>query len=157
MNFVLFSCLLTSAVFGIPVPEDIAMLTIAIQVKCGALSFYTAFCICWATLVFSDTIQFVFGKFLGKRVLDFLIKKRLLNDKRREKIEIRLNRWGVFACFVARFIPGGRIPVFVLAGNIGINLLTFLIVDVISSAIIVLFWLLSGNYIYDLVKFSIHF
>lgn len=157
MSFVLFSFLLTAIILGIPVPEDIAMLTIAIQVKRGVLSFPIAFGVCWVMIVFADSLQFILGKILGKRFLDFLKKKGLLNDVRRANIERRLSRWGVLACFVARFIPGGRIPVFVLAGNIGINLLTFLIVDIISSAIIVLFWLLSGNYIYGLLTFSIPF
>ncbi len=157
MSFVLFSFLLTAAVFGIPVPEDIAMLTIAIQVKRGVLSFPIAMGVCWIVLVFADSLQFMLGKFLGKRFLDFLTKKKLLNDGRLAKIERRLNRWGILACFVARFIPGGRTPVFVLAGNIGISLPAFLMVDIISTVIIVSFWLLNGNYIYDLIRLYFHF
>ncbi|MBH2005558.1 MAG: VTT domain-containing protein, partial [Sphingobacteriia bacterium] len=118
MSIVLFFTLLTAAVFGIPVPEDVAMLTIAIQVKRGVLSFPIAFGVCWVVLVFADSLQFMLGKFFGKRILDFLKKRGLLKDERRATIERRLSRWGIFACFVARFIPGGRVPVFVLAGNI---------------------------------------
>jgi len=78
MSIVLFSFLLTAAVFGIPVPEDVAMLTIAIQVKRGVLSFPVAFGICWIVLVFADSLQFILGKIFGKRILDFLKKKRTI-------------------------------------------------------------------------------
>lgn len=157
MNTMMFFFILTAAVIGIPVPEDVALLTIAIQIERGIISLPIAVGVCWGVLVFSDTLQFTIGKMFGKPIVAFLKKKGRLNDKRKTKLEEQLSRWGIIACFIARFIPGGRIPMFVLAGNSGINLFAFLMVDIVSTAISVSFWLLGGHYIYDLIKIYFHF
>lgn len=65
MNTMMFFFILTAAVIGIPVPEDVALLTIAIQIERGIISLPIAVGVCWGVLVFSDTLQFTIGKMFG--------------------------------------------------------------------------------------------
>lgn len=140
-----------SCAFAMPIPEDVALFSAALLVTKGTIPTPLVFLVAWSAIVIGDSTSFWTGRVFGARVFDYKWVRRIITSGKREEVEDRLRRWGPYACFAARFIPGARIPMYVIAGVSGLRPSLFLGLNSLAAAVSVSFWLFVGHHLIGLV------
>jgi len=95
-------------------------------------------------VVTGDTCLFLAGRFWGQRLLrNSWVKRRLLPPDRQERIERNFERYGIWILLGARFMPGFRSPIFIMAGMHRLSITKFVIADGLYAipGVSMLFWL----------------
>ena len=141
-----------SCAFAMPIPEDVALFSAGLLVSKGTLPTPLVFLVAWSAIVIGDSTSFLIGQVFGVRVFEFKWARRIVTSEKREAIEGRLRRWGPYACFAARFIPGARIPMYVIAGVSGVRPFLFLGLNSLAAAVSVSFWLFVGHHLSRLAE-----
>lgn len=133
--------------FGIPVSEDVALFSAGLLVSAGNHEASVIFVVAWTAIAFGDISQFMIGRMFGPRVFEHSWTQRLISPERRAAMERKLRQWGPLACFGARFLPGARVPMYLVAGASGVRPLLFLGLDGVAAAVSTTFWLCAGYHI----------
>lgn len=100
--------------------------------------------LCIAGAVLSDTIIFLAGRRWGRRMLQSRwVQRWLLPPEKAAKIEANFQKHGILILLGARFTPGVRSPVFLMAGVLRMPIQRFLLADALYAVpgINLLFWL----------------
>jgi membrane-associated protein len=120
--------------FGIPVPNEVTILTGGILVDNGVLNFWITYGCILLGLLLAVTVGYLLGKFVGSKVLAVVNKK-----KRGYRHLIRAqqiyNKYGDIALCLGLFIPVVRYLMPVLAGTSGVRYKKFAMLTY-STAII---------------------
>lgn len=138
---VLFACGL-----GLPIPEDITLIIAGILSSIGTISFTGAMLAGFFGVLIGDSLLFFLGRTYGARVYSFPLIRRLLTPERITIAEDKIRRNGRFICFVARFMPGLRAPIYLTAGIMGVRPIVFILSDGIAALISVPIWIYVGNW-----------
>ncbi len=155
--FAVFGVLLLCG-FGLPIPEDIVLvaggviaglscddgLSFAHSLKsCNAVHFM--FLVSMAGVLIGDSTMYFAGRILGTSVVDKPFAKKIITAKRIEWVQKKFERYGAFFIFAARFMPGLRSPIFIVAGiSQKVSYLKFLLTDGLAALISVPFWIYLG-------------
>lgn len=134
--FAIFGSLIAAG-FGAPIPEELPVIMggvaaghAANQVPVTHPFWYIMLPVCWAGVILSDGILYMIGRLGGRRLLDIgWVKTRLLRPSKRAEIEDNFHRYGVKILLGARFLPGVRAPIFVMAGILRMPLPKFILAD----------------------------
>lgn len=129
----IFFGLIMLAGFSVPISEDIMVLmagaisSIAGHETEAIMNLYLwVFFACW----FSAWEAYWVGRLLGPKLLTFRWFRHILTEKRLEKITQYLQRFGVLAFIVGRFLPGGvRNALFMTSGFTKMPFLLFVLRD----------------------------
>jgi len=131
--------------FGLPIPEDPALIAAgALAAKGIAPIWLTAAC-CVVGVLGGDLVLFLGARHLGpavKRSRPF----RAIGAHRLEKLDAMLMRRGAMMVFIARHMMGLRAVTFALAGMHHMKVRTFLIADTLAFAISGPLWYGLGYY-----------
>lgn len=141
-----FAGLFLALAFGVPVPEDVTMCSAGLLVAAGILPAPAVFLVSWSAIVFGDTVLFWVGRFWGNWVCSQKWFCAAVTAERRARIEARFQRWGPWACFGVRFVPGLRTTGYILAGASRVTPLGFLGLDCLAASVSVLFWLFGTRH-----------
>ena len=139
---VLFACGL-----GVPIPEDITLLAAGILAALGNISFEGAMIAGFVGVMVGDCFMFFMGRKFGYKVFELPGFRRYFT---KERIDIARNRVlnnSKFICFIARFMPGLRSPIFLTSGILGVHPLIFLALDGFAALISVPVWIWLGYYL----------
>ena len=136
-GFVFFGLL--SCGLGVPLPEEVFL------VMSGYVSYldgiqqlpdlFPMLVVTWLAIGGGDFIAFSAGRRWGGRVFQTALMKRLVSDSGRAKAEEFLMRYGNRTIFAARFLPGIRMPTYLLCGTLGVRAGTFLFWDAMAMLI----------------------
>jgi membrane protein DedA with SNARE-associated domain len=120
---------------GLPVPEDLALLTGGFLVHRGITQYPTTLAISFVGVVAGDNSLFFLGRRFGTSVLRYLgfVRPRIL--PRIERLKIFMDRHGHMAIFYARFLAGVRALVYLTAGSAGVSPRRFVIYDALGAVI----------------------
>jgi membrane protein DedA with SNARE-associated domain len=120
---------------GLPVPEDLALLTGGFLVHRGITQYPTTLAISFVGVVAGDNSLFFIGRRFGARVLRYLgfVRPRIL--PRIERLKSFMDRHGNMAIFYARFLAGVRAPVYLVAGSAGVAPKRFVVYDALGAVI----------------------
>jgi membrane protein DedA with SNARE-associated domain len=128
---------------GLPVPEDITL--IAGGVICAlsrgvmhhhGLHLHTMVLVALAGVLIGDSAMFLLGGRLGPKVTTVPFLRRIITDKTYEQIQEKAHRYGDKILFVARFLPGLRAPIFIMAGvSHKVGYFKFIIMDGMAALI----------------------
>jgi len=135
---VLFLCGL-----GLPLPEEVPILTSAILSQTGHLRWWWALSACMFGVMIGDSVMFFLGRHWGNHLLEHRLSRKLLTVERQAAIERYFDRYGARIIFGARFLPGIRAALFLSAGTMKVSFLTFLLMDGAAAllSIPLSFWL----------------
>src|SRR5690606_109372 len=97
---------------GVPVPEDIAVLSIGVLIHRGAVDPVLALAVGFVGVLGGDAILFQAARRLGPRALDRPLFQHVLPPARRARIEDLFRRHGGRLVFFARHVAGFRASVF---------------------------------------------
>ena len=126
---------------GIPVPEDVTL--IAGGVICALASTtghklnpqimsVVAFC----GVLVGDTTMFLMGKLLGPKVTRVRGIRRIVTKTIYAQIQDKVHKYGDKILFIARFLPGLRAPIYIMAGvSHKVSYFKFLLLDGLAALI----------------------
>jgi len=131
---------LVIAAFGFPIPEELPIVTAGVLVghaydnPDSALYWWIMLPLCIFGVVLCDTILYLIGRYWGIRLFHSpWVRRRVLPDERRARIENNFHKYGIRILLVARLLPGIRTPVFVMAGVMKLPFNRFLLADAIYA------------------------
>jgi membrane protein DedA with SNARE-associated domain len=133
--------------FGLPVPEDISLVSGGVISAIGNTNVHLMFLVGMLGVLLGDTAVFFIGKIFGEKILNFSLIKKLIPSERYEKVQQQFSKYGKWVIFMARFMPGLRTPIFLTAGITGrVHFLLFLFTDFLAAIISVPVWVYLGYY-----------
>ncbi len=133
------------ATFGLPVSEEVVIVSAGLAVYMGAhpelypppvsavgpalspVQPLTTALVCFLSVFLTDLMVYMMGfVFRGKIINHPLIKKRIL-QKRKEKIDLWITKYGYFVSGFFRFTPGLRFIGYLTCGVVRIPILKFIL------------------------------
>jgi membrane protein DedA with SNARE-associated domain len=114
---------------GLPLPEEVPILTSAILSQTGHLQPWWALGACMFGVMAGDSLMFFLGRRWGTHVLDHRLSRKLLTVERQQAIGRYFDRYGAWIIFGARFLPGIRAALFLSAGTMRVTFWTFIAMD----------------------------
>lgn len=138
--FAVFLVLIACGI-GIPVPEDITL--IAGGVICALskttshlLHFEVMSLVALAGVLIGDGTMFFMGRRLGSKVTRVPGIRRIITEKIYSEIQAKVLKYGDKILFLARFLPGLRAPIYIMAGvSHRVSYLKFVIMDGLAAII----------------------
>jgi membrane protein DedA with SNARE-associated domain len=130
----LITLLLVLGGFGLPIPEDPALIAAGALTAKGMVPMWLAVLCCVVGVIGGDLMLFLGARHLGpavKRSRPF----RAIGEERQKKIDDLLMRRGWLMVFLARHMMGVRAVTFALAGMHHMKVRTFLFADLLAFAI----------------------
>lgn len=139
--------ILVACGFGIPIPEDITLVTGGVIAGLGYADVHIMVAVGMLGVLAGDGLVFAAGRVFGKHILRFRPVARVMTPKRYAQVEEKFEKYGNWVLFVARFLPGLRTPIFMTAGISGkVSALRFVLMDGSAALISVPLWVYLGNY-----------
>ncbi len=132
--------------FGLPVPEDITLVSGGIISGLGYTNVHIMFAVGILGVLLGDSTMFLGGRIFGYRIQRLKMFRRILSPRRFSQIQQKFKKYGLGLLFVARFLPGLRSPIFLVAGmSRRISFFTFLAMDGLAALISVPVWVYLGD------------
>jgi membrane protein DedA with SNARE-associated domain len=132
---------------GVPIPEDITLVAGGVISGLGYSNVHVMFAVGLAGVLLGDFIMFMIGRHFGERALRWRWIAFMLTPERLAQVQEKFDRYGIRLLFIARFLPGLRSPIFIVAGwSRRVSLTKFLLLDGFAALISVPFWVYLGYY-----------
>ena len=134
---------------GLPLPEDIVL--VAGGVVAGlypeTINVHWMFLVALTGVLLGDTIMYSLGRIFGQKALAFPLVARVVTPNRFAIIQEKFETDGSWVLFFARFMPGLRSPIFLIAGATNrVSYFRFLATDGLAALISVPVWVYLGEY-----------
>jgi membrane-associated protein len=146
--------LLSAAGVGVPISEDLVLLTAGALASQGVTHYVPALVVGYVGVLIGDTLIYHWGKKLGPAAYEHRLVRKVLSPERAEKLHGHFARHGFWTVVVGRHAPGLRAPVFFLSGASGVRFRTFFLADALSAAVtvpvVVMLGYLFGEHLYDI-------
>lgn len=132
---------------GVPIPEDITLIAGGVLAGLGKADVFTMIAVGLSGVLLGDGIMFAAGRIFGHRILKLPTVARVIKPKRYAEIQDKFDRYGNWVLFIARFLPGLRMPIYVFAGiSRKISYLRFCFMDGLAACLSVPIWIILGAY-----------
>ena len=109
--------ILVASGFGLPMNEDILLLTAAALTLSGVMEPWPLVAVAWAGIVIADGLIFHWGRVFGARLLEHRLLSHAVSPRRLAAMQRFMQKAGPAAIFAARFMPGVRSAVYLAAGS----------------------------------------
>ena len=119
---------------GVPVPEEIPIVTAGVLSHQGVMRWWLALPTCMVGGMSGDIVLYWVGRRYGERVLEHRLVRRFLDAARLAHIEAAYRRRGALIVFLARNVMGLRAAAFIAAGVVRLAFWKFLLADGIAIA-----------------------
>jgi len=131
---------------GLPIPEDISLISGGYMAHLGVVSVHTTFVVCLAAVLGGDTIAFFLGHLFGRRLLRWGPARRLFSARKQLRVRAYFRKYGSKVIFIGRFLPGLRFSIFFSAGTLHVKPATFLLYDTMAALLSVPFLVYLAYY-----------
>ena len=132
---------------GVPVPEDVTLVTGGVIAGLGYADVDTMFAVGMVGVIIGDGLVFSIGRFQGPRVMQLKTVQQIITPDRFLAAQDAFHKYGRWVMFVARFLPGLRTPVFFTAGTSKrVSFGTWLLMDGVAALISVPVWVYLGYF-----------
>lgn len=136
--------------FGLPVPEDITLVSGGVIAGLDLANPHTMVIVGLAGVLIGDSTMFIAGRVFGYRIQRIRTFRKILSPRRFSHIQRKFKQYGLSLLFIARFLPGLRSPIFLVAGmSRRIPYLTFVLIDGFAAIISVPVWVYLGYFFAD--------
>lgn len=140
---------LVTASFGVPIPEDIPLLTGGFLCHNGLAKLPIMIAVGVTGVLTGDIVLFLMGRRFGHHIVEHRFIRRLVKPSRLLAAEKIFAHHGVKILFVGRFLPGLRAMLFMAAGVLRVRPLIFVAVDGSAACISVSILVLLGAFFAD--------
>lgn len=145
---VLFAALVVAGL-GIPLPEDIVMISGAILAQRGVTDLGPTVAVLAFGVFVGDSLLYWVARRVGVAVYEWKLVKRVMPAPRRAWLEGKIDKHGGFVVFCARHVAGFRGPTFALAAIHGISYPRFIFWDMLGLFISLPLWMSLGWFFGD--------
>ena len=142
---------------GLPVPEDLALLTGGFLGHRGITQYPITLAVSFVGVVAGDNSLFFLGRRYGASLLKYLEFVRPRTMPRIERLKKFMDRHGHMAIFYARFLTGMRAFVYVIAGSTGVSPRRFVVYDALGAMISVPVAVSIGYFFGDQIESAIRY
>ena len=144
-----FACLILCGL-GVPVPEDITLVSGGVISGLALANTHIMCAIGLAGVLAGDSTMFLAGRIFGYRVQRLKFFRKVVSPQRFSQIQRKFKKHGLGLLFVARFLPGLRSPIYLVAGmSHRISYITFIVMDGLAALISVPVWIYLGYFFAD--------
>jgi membrane protein DedA with SNARE-associated domain len=141
--YVMFGLLIACG-FGLPMPEDIILITGGILSARHATDLWIVNLVCMVGVLGGDAVVFFMGRRFGPTIKSVGIFKRVINEKNDRRVMNVFSKFGDKVIFMGRFMPGLRMPLFLTAGIYQVPPWKFFLLDGAAALISVPLWIYLG-------------
>ena len=127
---IFFLCLFAG--IGVPLPEDIAVALAGVLVATGEVNWLPALALAWLGVLGRDSIVWCLGRFFGDWALRRKWLLRLIGAHRVDRARALVIRRDSLAVLMGRALIGMRVPVFFVAGTMGVPFRKFVFWDALG-------------------------
>ena len=131
---------LLAAGIGLPVPEDLTLLTAGYLVWAGEAPIALMWAACFIGIVVGDSCLYWIGRKLGPRITQHKYLSHHLTPARMARVERFFLRRGPWAILLARFAAAARGAFYMTAGTMKLPYRKFVLFDAIAAILSVSFW-----------------
>ncbi|RIY34518.1 hypothetical protein CKF54_00540 [Psittacicella hinzii] len=147
ISYILVFAVLMLSGFGVPIPEDITLVTAGILASQGYAHGYGIFLVCMAGVLIGDSCMYILGYIYGVKLLRVKFLRKILTAKRIKTIRYRFQDNAILFLFVARFLPGLRAAIYLFSGiTRKVSYTKFILIDFFASIISVPVWVSLGYF-----------
>ena len=143
---------------GIPLPEELTLVTAGYLSYEGEVDLFKMWMICIAAITFGDSLLFFIGRKWGKKLASHPKIAKFWHLERQEKVKTYFKKAGIRTIFIVRFLSGLRGPVHMLAGSSGFSFPKYLITNfcaiIIHVTVVAGLGYVFGNHI-DVVRHNV--
>lgn len=133
--------------FGLPIPEDITLVSGGVISGLEYTNPHIMLAVGMAGVLIGDSTMFLLGRIFGYRVQRIKTFRKILSPRRFSHIQKKFKQYGLGLLFVARFLPGLRSPIYLVAGmSRRISFITFILMDCLAAIISVPVWIYLGYF-----------
>lgn len=135
---------------GLPIPEDISLISAGYLAHKGVVNVHTVFLVCFLAVLTGDTFAFLMGRLFGSRLLESRLAQRVFRPRKQIRVRAYFRKFGSKVIFVARFLPGLRFSIFLSAGTLRLRPSVFIIYDALAAlvsvpALVYLAWIFGEH------------
>ena len=132
--------------FGVPIPEDITLVSGGVISGLGYTNVHIMLVVSSFGVLLGDSTMYWLGRFYGTKILRFRPIRRFLTLDRLRMVRSKFEQYGNRVLFVARFLPGLRAPIYMVAGiTRRVSFIRFLLLDFFAAIISVPIWVYLGD------------
>ena len=131
---------------GLPLPEDAAVLAGGYLVARGVTRLGPTIAVALVAVLLGDAFLFFIGRRLGPKLLARGWVARRVTPERLEQARAFVQRRGVVAVLVGRFVMGLRVAIFLAAGALGLPWSRFLVANALGALVGVPLLVLLGRW-----------
>lgn len=131
---------------GAPIPEDIILISAGFLSALGKFHLSTAIFASMLGVLSGDAVMFMLGRRYGRGVFELPLIRRWMTPAVVKKAERRIQANARFICFMARFMPGLRSPIYITAGALQVPPRVYFTQDLLAASISVPLWVWFGWY-----------
>ena len=144
-----FACLILCGL-GVPVPEDITLVSGGVISGLALANPHIMCAIGLAGVLAGDSTMFLAVRIFCYRVHRLKFFRKVVSPQRFSQIQRKFKKHGLGLLFVARFLPGLRSPIYLVAGmSHRISYITFIVMDGLAALISVPVWIYLGYFFAD--------
>ena len=132
--------------FGVPIPEDITLVSGGVISGLGYTNVHIMLVVSLFGVLLGDSTMYWLGRIYGTKILRFRPIRRFLTLERLRIVRSKFEQYGNRVLFVARFLPGLRAPIYMVAGiTRRVSFIRFLLLDFFAAIISVPIWVYLGD------------
>jgi membrane protein DedA with SNARE-associated domain len=131
---------------GLPIPEEITVLTGGFLINLGFTRFYPTLAAVFVGVLTGDMALYSIGRRWGHGIITYRHLRKIFSEERLERVRHFFREHGSKTIFIARFISGFRVAAFLAAGTMGVKPGKFLFLDFLAALIAVPLLLCLGYY-----------
>lgn len=119
---------------GVPLPEDISLITGGFLVYQGKAQLGVMMAVGYLGILIGDSMIFYAGRRIGSRVgTQGGLFARIVTAEKRARVELLFKKHGQKIIMIARFMPGVRTVTYFTAGSVGMRYATFALFDSVAA------------------------
>jgi membrane protein DedA with SNARE-associated domain len=130
---------------GLPLPEDVALVTGGYLSFVGAANLWLMVLFALGGILGGDLLVYAAGRRYGQELAQVHWLHRYLTDEKRHRVEGYFARYGQGLVMAARFLPGLRVVTYFSAGASSMGLWKFLLFDAIAACVSAPIWIFTGR------------
>ena len=133
--------------FGVPIPEDITLVSGGVISGLGYANVHIMLVVSLLGVLLGDSTMYWLGRIYGTKILRFRPIRRFLTLDRLRMVRSKFDQYGNRVLFVARFLPGLRAPIYMVAGiTRRVSFTRFVLLDFCAAIISVPSWVYLGDF-----------
>jgi membrane protein DedA with SNARE-associated domain len=129
---------------GVPLPEDVSLVSAGYLVYLGLEPLWAVMLFCFVALVAGDSALYAIGRRFGPSITKHRFLRHRLTAARLERVERHFEKHGSKTVFLGRFVVGARALFFLTAGAMKMSYGRFIFWDGIGCVLSTIGWVLVG-------------